>query len=307
MSSIERKYFIAKGESLRILLEHEAAVDAAQKAMMQFMEDVGTERISFGGGHRGNAEFHFETGKEPKVTGLRKDRYGNWLFDKKSPEGKALYARFSKLHIPSNSSLTDKLKTGTIYADMHIHYVASEKVAGVWILSVPHLKGKECGCPPDAEPIKTSAYWALKEAAAEGVAPVIVKSPFEDQRAFMEAFQSHLIGKPEEHYALYRKLIAEELKELDDAVTAEEHLDAIIDLLYVVIGAGNALGYNLQAAWDEVHRTNMAKLGPDGKPILRESDGKVLKPEGWVPPHLAPFVGHILERFSQQRLTPQMA
>jgi hypothetical protein len=28
----------------------------------------------------------------------------------------------------------------------------------------------------------------------------------------------------------------------------------------------------------------MAKLGADGKPIIRESDGKIMKPEGWEPP-----------------------
>lgn len=36
----------------------------------------------------------------------------------------------------------------------------------------------------------------------------------------------------------------------------------------------------------EVHRSNMAKLGPDGKPLRRE-DGKVIKPEGWTKPDIA--------------------
>ena len=120
--------------------------------------------------------------------------------------------------------------------------------------------------------------------------------PFIDQRIFQHVFQQHLINDPEANYALYRQLIDEELKELDDAVTPEEHLDAIIDLLYVVTGAGNALGHDLQGAWNEVHKTNMAKAGPDGKPIIR-ADGKVIKPSDWVPPVLGRFVGHVLAKF----------
>lgn len=46
----------------------------------------------------------------------------------------------------------------------------------------------------------------------------------------------------------------------------------------------------LQAVFDEVHRSNMAKLGPDGTPIRRE-DGKVLKPAGWTPPDIAGVLG----------------
>ena len=119
-------------------------------------------------------------------------------------------------------------------------------------------------------------------------------NPFVDQRVFQAVFQNHIQRDPEANYLLYRSLIQEELKELDEAKTPEEHLDAIIDLIYVVIGAGVALEHDMQGAWDEVHRTNMAKLGDDGKPIIRESDGKVQKPEGWTPPDLSRFIGHRL-------------
>lgn len=40
----------------------------------------------------------------------------------------------------------------------------------------------------------------------------------------------------------------------------------------------------IQDIFPFVHEANMAKLWPDGKPRYRESDGKVLKPEGWIPP-----------------------
>ena len=40
----------------------------------------------------------------------------------------------------------------------------------------------------------------------------------------------------------------------------------------------------IQEIFAIVHDANMAKLWPDGKPRYRESDGKVAKPEGWIPP-----------------------
>ena len=61
--------------------------------------------------------------------------------------------------------------------------------------------------------------------------------------------------------------------------------DALGDLDYVVNGAALECGIDLPAVTAEVHRSNMTKLGPDGKPIYRE-DGKILKGEGYEPPNL---------------------
>ena len=124
---------------------------------------------------------------------------------------------------------------------------------------------------------------------------------FEDQKDFQTVFQGHLSPTPIENYRLYRKLIAEELGELDSATSPEEHLDALIDLIYVTVGAGIALGHDMEKAWREVHRTNMNKLPPRGKPIIRE-DGKVVKPEGWEPPKLAGFVGQALPELTPNTL-----
>ena len=142
--------------------------------------------------------------------------------------------------------------------------------------------------------LKIHGYRVEQQGSMLAVGPQVKGSPFIDQRLFQHVFQGHLHQDPEANYALYRKLITEELKELDNAQTPEEHLDALIDLIYVTIGAGVALGHDMQGAWDEVHKTNMAKLGPDGKPIIRE-DGKVIKPAGWQPPQLTPFLGHLLQ------------
>lgn len=62
-----------------------------------------------------------------------------------------------------------------------------------------------------------------------------------------------------------------------------ECADALADLTVVVKGTGHTMGIPVDAAFDVVHATNMAKVGPDGK-VTRRDDGKVLKPAGWQPP-----------------------
>ena len=66
-------------------------------------------------------------------------------------------------------------------------------------------------------------------------------------------------------------------------------LDAICDSIYVLIGLALKMGMNLDGAFREVHRSNMSKLGPDGKPIKR-ADGKVLKGPNYTPPKLEAFI-----------------
>ena len=83
-------------------------------------------------------------------------------------------------------------------------------------------------------------------------------------------------------------LIEEELKELRDAMNEKdivEIADALTDLLYVVYGAGHCFGLDLDKCFDEVHDSNMTKLGPEGKPIYRE-DGKVMKGPKYRKPDL---------------------
>lgn len=91
---------------------------------------------------------------------------------------------------------------------------------------------------------------------------------------------------------LHHKLLAEEVAEFYQAILdkdPEQVLDALGDIVYLAYGAAVDAGYDLDAAVDEIHRSNMAKVMPDGT-VRRRSDGKILKPDGWTPPDLSRFV-----------------
>jgi predicted HAD superfamily Cof-like phosphohydrolase len=80
-----------------------------------------------------------------------------------------------------------------------------------------------------------------------------------------------------------------ELKELGPANLVDA-ADAIADLNYVVAGAAVTMGLDTETLGDEVHRSNMSKVWPDGTVRHRESDGKVLKPPTYSPPNLESII-----------------
>ena len=87
-------------------------------------------------------------------------------------------------------------------------------------------------------------------------------------------------------------LINEELEEFKEAIRnndLKEAADALTDILYVTYGAGHAFGINLDKCFDEVQRSNMSKLGEDGKPIYNEF-GKVMKGPKYFKPDLSKFI-----------------
>ncbi|MFJ3500475.1 MULTISPECIES: hypothetical protein [unclassified Streptomyces] len=57
-------------------------------------------------------------------------------------------------------------------------------------------------------------------------------------------------------------------------------------VVYLAYGTALVPGVDLDAVLAEVHRADMSKLGPDGRPVLRE-DGKVLKGPSYRPPRVA--------------------
>ena len=80
----------------------------------------------------------------------------------------------------------------------------------------------------------------------------------------------------------------EELNEFREAVRNDdlvEIADALADIIYLAYGTAVEYGIDLSPVHDEVHRSNMDKRHPDGK-FHYYADGKVNKPEGWMPPNV---------------------
>ena len=116
-------------------------------------------------------------------------------------------------------------------------------------------------------------------------------NPFKDIDTFHKACDQEPNNA---NYKMYLGLIEEEFHELADAVDDNdrvEQLDALVDILVVTMGAIRAGGFDGEAAWNEVMKTNFAKINPETGKVIKREDGKVLKPEGWEPPQLAKFIG----------------
>lgn len=87
-------------------------------------------------------------------------------------------------------------------------------------------------------------------------------------------------------------LIDEEYKEFCQAHRKEPNqniLKELADLVYVCYQYAENMEWDLDEAMHRVHRSNMSKLGLDGKPI-RRADGKVLKGPNYQPPTLTDLV-----------------
>lgn len=118
-------------------------------------------------------------------------------------------------------------------------------------------------------------------------------NPFRDQEKFMRACDQDVGTFNPGQYEMYLDLIEEEFKELQDARALNndvEELDALIDILVVTIGAIHSAGFDGEGAWKEVMKTNFAKIDKETGKVRKREDGKVLKPVGWMPPELAPYL-----------------
>jgi len=119
---------------------------------------------------------------------------------------------------------------------------------------------------------------------------------FEKVGLFMNTFGQEVKKKSElssdKINSLRLSLIQEELDELNKAISEKDILevaDALTDILYVTYGAGHAFGIDLDKCFNEVQKSNMSKLGKDGKPIYNEY-GKVMKGPDYFKPNLRKFI-----------------
>lgn len=117
--------------------------------------------------------------------------------------------------------------------------------------------------------------------------------PFKQVEDFLVAFDQTVDKDNDEQRVLYAKLISEEFAEFLQGYFSKdnvEQLDAVCDLIWVLVGYAKSRGWDIEGAFDEVARSNMSKLDPDtGKPIKRD-DGKVMKGVNYFAPVLAPYL-----------------
>lgn len=120
-------------------------------------------------------------------------------------------------------------------------------------------------------------------------------SPIELVREFHRAFNLDVRSTPTQvsaALAAHRQgLLAEETAEVAQASVEGDicHIaNELADVVYTAYGT-LVYGIDLDAVIAEVHRANMSKLGPDGRPVLR-ADGKVMKGEHYRPPDAASVI-----------------
>lgn len=112
---------------------------------------------------------------------------------------------------------------------------------------------------------------------------------------FHEAFGLGVRHEPiaslsEEKLQLRFNLMAEENEEYLEAARNGDLIevaDALGDMLYILCGTilEHGMQYKIEEVFEEIQRSNMSKLGQDGKPIYRE-DGKVMKGPNYFKPNI---------------------
>jgi len=123
----------------------------------------------------------------------------------------------------------------------------------------------------------------------------MIKKPIQAVTAFHQAFglgvESHPNANLPKAIAQLRfELMKEENEEYLEAAQSNDLVeigDALGDMLYILCGTIIAHGFQdkIEAIFEEIQRSNMSKLGSDGKSIYRE-DGKVLKGPHYFKPNI---------------------
>lgn len=119
---------------------------------------------------------------------------------------------------------------------------------------------------------------------------VIEPSNYDKVKIFRMHFPSK-ISTVNEQFGLiteeYKEALDEIIHFLEEGIGYDKKQAAkeLADLLYVTYDTAIYLGIDIDRVFDEVHKSNMSKLGKDGKPVYRE-DGKVLKGPNYTPPNL---------------------
>ena len=124
----------------------------------------------------------------------------------------------------------------------------------------------------------------------------MIKNELNEVAKFHDAFgiesaDSPSVNIPQQTILLRYNLMKEENEEYLEAAQKNdlvEVADALGDMLYILCGTilSHGMQHKITDVFKEIQRSNMSKLGPDGKPIYRE-DGKVLKGPNYFKPDIA--------------------
>lgn len=101
------------------------------------------------------------------------------------------------------------------------------------------------------------------------------------------------------HTGMQKKMVDEEIQEFYNGWTRAQEfqtpdgyaelLDGICDSIWCLIQLAHNMGLPFEEAWEQVRKSNMAKITADGR-VRRREDGKILKPDGWIPPDILSLV-----------------
>ncbi|NOR28629.1 MAG: hypothetical protein GQ540_08900 [Lutibacter sp.] len=126
-----------------------------------------------------------------------------------------------------------------------------------------------------------------------------MKNKLKAVQEFHEAFglgiqHQPIANLPTNKLKLRFDLMAEENEEYLDAAKENDLIevaDALGDMLYILCGTilEHGMQYKIEAIFNEIQRSNMSKLGADGKPIYRE-DGKVMKGPNYFKPNISEII-----------------
>jgi predicted HAD superfamily Cof-like phosphohydrolase len=124
----------------------------------------------------------------------------------------------------------------------------------------------------------------------------MIEKPIAAVEKFHETYQllsnhSPTVAIPEAIKTLRYELMKEENEEYKEAVDNNDMVevaDALGDMLYILCGTiiTHGMQHKISEVFEEIQRSNMSKLGLDGKPIFRE-DGKVMKGPNYFKPDIA--------------------
>ena len=122
-----------------------------------------------------------------------------------------------------------------------------------------------------------------------------MKNKIKAVQEFHEAFglgvqQSPVADLSMQKLKLRFDLMDEENKEYLEAAENNdlvEVADALGDMLYILCGTilEHGMQHKIEEVFNEIQRSNMSKLGANGKPIYRE-DGKVMKGPNYFKPNI---------------------